>query len=201
MSRRPVRRPRSCEPQLPFGQSHSPRGRISCTNRPVAFGRLEIGGNHPIVVAYVKTGSAKHRKQFRFLCRVNGVQTQEVQAFGGDYLTAFECWGSAESVDRVVSDDCVKDWHPVLDVRVPFVGTGTMRGSSNVPRPPRRNSGCPTRVTRRTRPRPRCVGVTCPPKKLPKPTGRRPPGRRRFFVCPPTGSASGRPVFFCPLMN
>jgi hypothetical protein len=114
------------------------RGRIINTNRPINVCNptqpvddktaVVASGPLPRIVVYVKTGSCRMRNEWAKAVRDLGIVAITVQATciddGHAYVTAFDVAASPQSLETLTAMPCIKEWHFVLDVRVPVQAAG-----------------------------------------------------------------------------
>jgi hypothetical protein len=94
----------------------SPRGRIVFTNR--AIGTFQIGGLKPRAIAYVKTGCRKYLHDFWHHVQRLGIDAVHVQEVGDNFLSVYDCAGTVDALRKLLSRQCVKDWHFAMDSKV-----------------------------------------------------------------------------------
>ena len=107
------------------------RGRILHYHRAVQVAPgVTAHGVKPRIVVYVKTGSRRLRDDWDKACRHRGLYATVAQSQGEDrkgnaFVTVFDVTGSPDALESLTQRPCVKEWHFVLDVPIPFRGPGS----------------------------------------------------------------------------
>lgn len=143
-----------CAPQGNVRPVHEPRGRQVSNRRGMTTAEgIRISGTLPVLLLTVKTGCNRHRRQFLWFCKVNGLrwripqqntvpvaerwhdaETGEVladapQELGREFTTVVEVTGGP-ALEKLVSLDCIarqdETVYP-MNVRPPRFNSSTYR--------------------------------------------------------------------------
>jgi hypothetical protein len=96
-----------------------------------------VGGRKPGIIAYIHS-TARNRREFERWCDRNGADARPVEYVRNDLPAAYEVVGALETLERLTDHPVVREWHLIVNVRVPHIAGGAAEMTVNAERAARR---------------------------------------------------------------
>jgi hypothetical protein len=101
----------------------NPRGSIVMPSRPVQIGNATTTGRNPGVIVYVRAGNGKQHREFtRYLAYLGAHAFPVGDELADGRADAYEVIGTVETLERVIQNPYVREWHYIMNVRPPRLG-------------------------------------------------------------------------------